>query len=93
MKRNIISTARIAEICGVSQGTVDRALNDRKGINPKTKEKILSVAKEYGYRPNIHASCIAGGRSMLIGVVVFDLKNQYFSLSFFEKNAEKTGNS
>lgn len=79
MRRNGISTTRIAEICGVSQGTVDRALNNRKGISSKTKEKILAVAKEYGYRPNIHARCIAGGKSMLIGVVVFDLNNQYFS--------------
>lgn len=79
MKRNSISTTRLAEICGVSQGTVDRALNNRKGINPQTKEKILKVAKEYGYRPNIHATSLAGGRSMLIGVVVFDLDNQYFS--------------
>ena len=79
MNGKCISTTRIAEICGVSQGTVDRALNNRKGINPRTKEKILAVAAEYGYRPNIHASSIAGGRSRLIGVVVFDLVNQYFS--------------
>ena len=46
MKKQIISTTQIAQICGVSQGTVDRALNNRKGISPKTKEKILSVAKE-----------------------------------------------
>lgn len=79
MNRSRISTTKIAEICGVSQGTVDRALNDRKGISPKTKEKILNVAKEYGYRPNMHARSIAGGRSQLIGIVVFDLNNQYFS--------------
>lgn len=79
MKNTRISTTKIAEICGVSQGTVDRALNNRTGINEKTKEKILSVAREYGYRPNIHASSIAGGKSRLIGVVIFDLKNQYFS--------------
>lgn len=77
--RGNISTAQLAKICGVSQGTVDRALNNRKGINPQTRERILSVAREYGYRPNIHARCMAGGRSMLIGVVVFDLNNQYFS--------------
>ncbi len=79
MNKGKISTTEIAKICGVSQGTVDRALNNRKGINPKTKEKILSAAKEYGYRPNVHASSIAGGKSHLIGVVVFDLNNQYFS--------------
>lgn len=79
MKKASISTTKIAEICGVSQGTVDRALNNRAGISPQTKEKILRVAKEYGYRPNIHASTMAGGKSHLIGVVIFGLKNQYFS--------------
>ena len=79
MKNTRISTTKIAEICGVSQGTVARALNNRKGISPKTKEKILKIAKEYGYRPNIHASSIAGGKSQIIGVVVFDLNNPYFS--------------
>lgn len=79
MKKAIISTTKIAEICGVSQGTVDRALNNRPGISIKTKEKILAIAREYGYRPNIHASTIAGGKSHLIGVVVFGLTNQYFS--------------
>jgi LacI family transcriptional regulator len=79
MKRELISTSRLAEICGVSQGTVDRALHGREGISPKTKERILRVAREYGYRPNPHARSMKGGRSMLIGVVVFDLDNQFFS--------------
>lgn len=78
MKRQSISTTQLAEICGVSQGTVDRALNDRPGINPETKQKILTAAKAYGYRPNIHARSMAGGKSMLIGVVVFDLNNPFF---------------
>ena len=77
--KNSISTNELARICGVSQGTVDRALNNRKGISEKTKQRILEIAKEYGYRPNIHARSIAGGKSMLVGVVVFDLGNQYFS--------------
>ncbi len=79
MKHKGISTTRIAQICGVSQGTVDRALNNRSGISPKTKEKVLKIAKEYGYRPNIHARSMAGGKSGLIGVIVFDIYNQYFS--------------
>lgn len=95
MKRSTISTTRLAEICGVSQGTVDRALNNRKGISAKTKEKILKVAKEYGYRPNIHATSLAGGKSHLIGVVVFDLENEYFSeiLTGIEKYCTQKGYS
>lgn len=95
MKPAIISTHQLAKICGVSQGTVDRALNDRPGINPKTKEKILAAAKAYGYRPNIHARSISGGRSMLIGIVVFDLHNEYFSdvLTKIEEACRKKGYS
>ena len=77
--KNNITAVEIAKICGVSQGTVDRALNNRTGISEKTKKSILSVAEKYGYRPNIHASSMAGGKSKLIGIIVFDLNNSYFS--------------
>jgi LacI family transcriptional regulator len=95
LRKHSISTNKIAEICGVSQGTVDRALNNRSGINPKTKEKILRVAKEYGYHPNIHARAIAGGKTMLIGVIVFDLNNRYFTefITCFEKLCSSSGYS
>nr|MBQ4318343.1 helix-turn-helix domain-containing protein [Clostridia bacterium] len=36
-----ITVKDIAQICGVSLGTVDRALNDRPGINEETKRMIL----------------------------------------------------
>lgn len=78
MKRfSKITTTQLARICGVSQGTVDRALHNRGGINPKTRERILEIAKEYDYCPNIQMGDQAN--SMLIGVVLFDLYNEYFS--------------
>ena len=78
MKRfSKITTTQLARICGVSQGTVDRALHNRSGINPETRARILEVAKEYDYRPNIQRGDRAN--SMLIGVVLFDLYNEYFS--------------
>lgn len=84
-----ITTAQLARICGVSQGTVDRALHGRGEINAQTKERILSVAKEYGYTPRVKNS--VAGKSMLIGVVLFDLYNAFFSklaMSFAEKAQE-----
>ena len=78
MKRfSKITTTQLARICGVSQGTVDRALHNRDDINPETRARILKIAKEYDYRPNIQMDNQAG--SMLIGVVLFDLFNEYFS--------------
>ena len=78
-RRTLVTTAMLAKLCGVSQGTVDRALHNRSGINPETREQILAVAKEYGYRPNIHAQSLVSGKSGMIGIVVFDLYNDYFS--------------
>ena len=74
-----ITTKKIAEICNVSRGTVDRALNDRPGINSRTREKIREVARKYNYRPHLIASSLSRGKSMSIGVILFDLKNRYFS--------------
>ncbi|GHU64528.1 LacI family transcriptional regulator [Spirochaetia bacterium] len=74
-----ITTIEIAKICNVSQGTVDRALNGRPGISPATREKILKVLKEHNYTPHLIASSLSRGKSMTIGVVVFDLNNRYFS--------------
>lgn len=77
MKSFEISTTQIAKICNVSQGTVDRALNNRSDIKAETKQKILEVAKKYGYREYVDTSPdkIVGQ----IGVIVFNLNNEYFS--------------
>ena len=78
MKRfSKITTTQLARICGVSQGTVDRALHDRGEISEKTKEHIMSVAREYDYIPNVKGS--TASNSMIIGVILFDLYNEYFS--------------
>jgi DNA-binding LacI/PurR family transcriptional regulator len=74
-----ITTKEIARICNVSRGTVDRALNGRPGISNVTRERIQEVARQYDYRPHLIASSLSRGKSMSIGVVIFDLKNRYFS--------------
>ena len=60
----------IAELAGVSIGTVDRALHHRSGINDETRHKILGIAKKIGYRPNLAARSLSTGRRIRIGVCV-----------------------
>ena len=74
----MITTKEIAKICNVSVATVNRALHDRPDINPKTKEKVLNIATEHGYRPHLMARSLAKGKSMLIGVAVFGIWNPFF---------------
>lgn len=68
----------IAEYCRVSVGTVDRALNGRTGINEKTKQRILEAAQLLNYHPNYIGQSLARGKTMTIGVVCFDLYNNFF---------------
>lgn len=74
----------IAEKAGVAPGTVSKVFNNYKQINEKTREKVLAVAKEMGYVPNIAASSIKTNQSYLIGVIFpenvgIGLNHQFFS--------------
>ena len=60
----------IAELAGVSIGTVDRALHGRAGINDATRRRVLDIAKKIGYRPNLAARSLSTGRRIRIGVCV-----------------------
>lgn len=89
-----ITTKDLAQICGVSRTTVHRALHDGTGrIHPDTKEMILRIAKENGYRPDLLARGLVKGQTFNIGVVVLDVKNRYFAqmLSAIGVEANKRG--
>ncbi len=73
-----ITTAELSKICGVSQGTVDRALNNRADINSETKKRIIAIAKQYGYRKYIDSD-VENKSVGQIGIIVFNLNNEYFS--------------
>ena len=73
-----ITTAELSKICGVSQGTVDRALNNRADINSETKKRIISIAKQYGYRKYIDSD-VENKSVGQIGIRVFYLINEFFS--------------
>ena len=47
-----ITINQIAELCGVSRGTVDRALHNKGNVRPAVAAQIKKVAAEYGYTPN-----------------------------------------
>lgn len=66
-----VTMQQIADLAGVSRGTVDRALNNRGRIRPELADKIREIAKELGYQPNIAAKALStGGQKMRIGVIV-----------------------
>ena len=69
----------IAELAGVSRGTVDRVLNNRSGVSPQTAEKIKEIAKALDYRPNKAGLALAAQKKKnKIGVVLFSKNNPFF---------------
>jgi LacI family transcriptional regulator len=59
----------IADALGISTGTVHRALHDHAGVSPMTKTKVLQMAKNLGYRPNLAARYLSSKRSLRISVI------------------------
>ncbi len=74
----MISSLELAKLCEVSQGTVDRALHNRKGISEKTKQKILEVAKEHGYQPHPAARELLTGKSRIVGAVIPQFNSVFY---------------
>lgn len=72
----------IAQRANVSITTVSRILNGRESgvpIREETRQRVLSVAAELGYRPNLLARGLRGSRSSLVGVIVRDMSEPFFS--------------
>lgn len=85
----------IAELAGVSRGTVDRVLNKRGAVNPKTEAKILEIAKALDYKPNRAGIVLAAQKKKFkFGVVMFGIGNPFFDdviAGFTEKEEELAG--
>ncbi len=60
----------IADALGTSIGTVDRALHDRSGVSAKTKARVLRMAEQLGYKPNIAARSLKLNRKLRIAAVL-----------------------
>jgi len=59
----------VAALAGVSYQTVSRVLNDSPSIKDSTRQKVLDVISEIGYRPNQAARTLVTSRSRTIGVL------------------------
>ena len=67
----------IARLAGVSVTTVSRALNDAPEIHSETRERVLRVCRQQGYRANLLARSLSSSRSRLLGLAVPDMTNPF----------------
>jgi len=65
----------VARLAGVSYQTVSRVLNEHPSIRDTTKQRVLDVIREIGYRPNQAARTLVTSRSRTIGVLASQTAN------------------
>ena len=60
----------IAGAAGVSLATVSRVLNHPEKVKESTRNKVLKIIKEKGYKPNANARGLASRRSTTVAIVI-----------------------
>lgn len=69
-RRQVTRLADIAALAGVTPATVSRALSGHAQISPATRQKVLAIAHDHGFRINQTARNLRLGRTQAIGVVI-----------------------
>jgi LacI family transcriptional regulator len=67
----------IAERAGVTSATVSMVINNKPNISEATRKKVLKIAKELNYYPNVIARGLATKKSNSIGVIVPNLASSF----------------
>ena len=67
----------IAMRAGVTSATVSMVINNKPNISEATRRKVLAIAKELNYYPNVIARGLATSRSNAIGVIVPNLASSF----------------
>ena len=73
-----VTIKEIASLANVSRGTVDKVLNNRPGVKEETRKKVLSIAKELNYQPNVMGRALILSREVIrIGIIPTPEYNPY----------------
>ncbi|RBG45335.1 LacI family transcriptional regulator, partial [Xanthomonas oryzae pv. oryzae] len=87
-----ISINDVARVAGVSKSTVSRALGTGP-VSEDVRAKVEAAVRQTGYRPNLMARRLRSQQSGILGVIVADIRNPYFTalIRAVEEVAYKAG--
>jgi LacI family transcriptional regulator len=77
--RRPVTLADLAREAGTSASTASRALSGRGYVSPVARDRLLAAAERLGYVPNASARTLKQRTSRVVGVVVSDLRNQFYA--------------
>jgi DNA-binding LacI/PurR family transcriptional regulator len=83
-RTNRIGIKDVARVAGVSTTSVSDALSGKGRLSTATRESVIQVAAELGYRPNASARNLVSGKSGLLGIAVSATSEAPFGLGDFD---------
>jgi DNA-binding LacI/PurR family transcriptional regulator len=81
MEQKPATIKEIARRLNVSISTVSRALHNHSSIGLRTRLQVQKLAQELNYEPNQSAISFKQGRTMVIGLILPNLREEYFSIA------------
>ena len=79
MKNENISIKEIARLAGTSVATVSRVINQNGRFSKETEKRVREIIEKYNYRPNELARSLRVDKAQVVGVIVPDITNEFFS--------------
>ena len=71
-RRASLTIRDVARLAGVSIGTASKALNNNGSLRQETRDRVISAARELGFRPNVLAQSLHRGQSLTVGMISTD---------------------
>jgi LacI family transcriptional regulator len=85
MTEGKLTIRQIAKLAGISRSTVSRVLNNHPNVNAQTRERVLQVIAETGFRPDPIARSLSSRRADIIGLVIPVTIRSLFEDPFFPR--------
>ena len=77
----------VARAAGVGAMTVSRTINGHPYVAEETAKRVREAIRRLDYRPNHAARILTGKRSRSIGLIVPDISDSFFSVTFSARRA------
>lgn len=74
-----VTAQEVADLAGVSIGTVSRVINSVPGVKPAAVQKVQMAIEQLGWSPNIAAQNIRTPSLRMIGFIFSDIRNSLYS--------------
>jgi len=77
-----VTLVKIAKAANVSVSTISRALSNKNyPLKDETRQRIIQLAEEMGYKPNLNARSLQTNRSHLVGVIVDRMQSPFSAVT------------